>query len=125
MTGILTAVLVAVGGSVGATARYLLGQILPGRRSTVVVNVLGSFLLGAVAAAVATDTLSGPPGPTARSVSALVGVGFCGAFTTYSSFAVETQSLLADGKVRTVVVFALGTLTAALFGAVVGGWLLG
>ena len=125
MTGIFAAGLVAVGGSVGATTRYLLGQVLPGHRSTVVVNVLGSCLLGVVAAAVATDTLSGPPGATAQSISLFVGTGFCGAFTTYSSFALESHSLLADGDLRTVVWFGLGTLVAALVGATVGGWLLG
>lgn len=78
------------------------------------VNVVGSILLGATGAAVAT----GAPGGLAP----LVGTGFCGAFTTYSSFAVEMRALAADGDWRTLAGFALGTLAAALVGAAAGGW---
>ncbi|ESP87605.1 fluoride efflux transporter FluC [Candidatus Halobonum tyrrellensis] len=111
--GPLAAALVAVGGALGASGRYLLGERIPGRRATVAVNVAGSFLLGATGAAVA----AGAPGGAAL----LVGTGFCGAFTTYSSFAVEMRALAADGEWRTLVGFAVGTVVAALAGAAVGG----
>jgi CrcB protein len=113
---LVAAAAVAVGGAVGATARAVVGSLLDGRRATAVVNVVGSLLLGAVTAAVATGRLS----PT---VATLLGTGLCGAFTTYSSLAVETESLLADGDVWTAVRFGGGTLLAAVAGAVVGGWI--
>lgn len=85
MSADLTPLLVAVGASVGAVLRYLAGHWFDDDRfpaGTLVVNVAGSFLLGAFSAMV----LSG-------SLFALVGVGFCGGLTTYSAFAVQTHRL--------------------------------
>jgi fluoride exporter len=77
----VTALYVALGAALGATARYALGHLLDRRVpwGTVLVNVVGSFLLGVVSGL----ALSGES-------PALVGVGFCGALTTYSAFAVQT-----------------------------------
>lgn len=83
----MTALLVALGAAVGAPARYLLDGLV--RRlvpsavplGTLVVNVLGSLVLG-----VAVGVLREGP-------LAVVGTGFCGAFTTYSAFAYEVVSL--------------------------------
>ena len=79
-------VLVAVGGAVGASVRYLLGHVLDrsGRLpwGTVAANLAGSFVLGVVVGL--------GPGEHLR---ALVGLGFCGALTTYSAFAVQTHDL--------------------------------
>jgi len=72
----VTWLLVAAGAAVGATARLLVAQRVAGARATLVVNVLGSLLLGVLVGG----------GPSAY---ALLGVGFCGAFTTYSTYAVE------------------------------------
>lgn len=76
----MTAVYVALGAALGATVRYVVGQLLDRRVpwGTVLVNVAGSFLLG---------VLSGLA--VSGSASALLGVGFCGALTTYSAFAVQ------------------------------------
>ncbi|QLG29562.1 CrcB family protein [Halorarum halophilum] len=115
--GLLAPMLVAVGGSAGAVGRYLVGRRIPGRRATALVNVVGSVLLGAVGGAVS----AGYP----LTLGMLVGTGFCGAFTTYSSFAVEFHRLLDEGEWRSVAVFGLGTLFAALLGAVVGRSLVG
>jgi len=85
----VTVLLVAVGAAVGAPLRYLtdrwvqarFGPVLP--VGTLLVNVAGSFLLGLLAG------VGGPAG-------ALLGTGFCGALTTYSTFGYETVQLLAD-----------------------------
>jgi Integral membrane protein possibly involved in chromosome condensation len=114
VTGVVEGVAVAVGGAIGATTRAAVGRRLDGRQSTVAVNVLGSLLLGVVSGWAAV----GAVGATAAT---LIGTGFCGAFTTYSSVAVETESLVADGDWQTTVVFVGGTLVTALFGAAVGG----
>ena len=81
----MTALLVAAGAFVGAPLRFLLASRLDGEGfpyGTLLVNVAGSFLLGLLSgAAIAGDGL------------ALLGVGFCGGLTTYSSFAVQTHRL--------------------------------
>lgn len=85
-------VLVAVGGMLGAPARYLLDRSVRARRGrafphgTVAVNVLGCLVLGACTGL----ALHGLP-------LALVGAGFCGAFTTFSTFTFETVALFEDG----------------------------
>lgn len=72
----MTALLVALGAACGASARFAVALWLPGLRATLLVNVLGSAALGFLVH------------PSA-STYALVGTGFCGAFTTFSAFAVE------------------------------------
>lgn len=81
----MTVLLVAVGAGVGAVLRYLASHFFDDDRfpaGTLVVNVAGSFMLGAFSAMV----LSG-------SLSALLGAGLCGGLTTYSAFAVQTHRL--------------------------------
>ena len=78
--------LVALGGAVGASVRYVLGHLgdRPGGMpwGTLGANLAGSFVLGVVVGL--------EPGEPAR---ALVGLGFCGALTTFSAFAVQTHAL--------------------------------
>jgi CrcB protein len=72
----VTALLVALGASVGAPLRFLVAKAVPGVAATLLVNVAGSAVLGLLVS----------PSP---STAALVGIGFCGALTTFSTFAVE------------------------------------
>jgi len=89
----VTLLLVALGAAVGAPARYLTDRALRRRFGdgfpwgTLAVNIVGSGVLGALAG-VSTAT------------HALVGVGFCGALTTYSTFGYETIRQLEDGAYR-------------------------
>jgi CrcB protein len=102
---------VGVGGAVGALARYVLGTRLErDRADTLTVNVLGSVLLGALVVA-----------PVSETALLAVGTGFCGAFTTFSSFAFETVRLAETGHPRRAALYAGGTLAAALVGVAVGG----
>ena len=100
---------VGLGGSAGAVARYGVGRVVAGRRATAAVNVAGSFLLGVVSATSVGSRLA-----------LLLGVGFCGAFTTYSSFAVAVGGLLADDDHEAAVRFGAGTLLAAVAAVVLG-----
>ncbi|WP_066411767.1 fluoride efflux transporter FluC [Halorubrum aethiopicum] len=106
---LLGAVAVGLGGAAGATCRHLVGLAVSGRRSLVAVNVLGSLALGAVLAA-----------PVGSAVALGIGVGFCGAFTTFSSFAVETVSAAESGESGVAVGFALGVLLAAVAAVLLG-----
>lgn len=97
-------VLVGLGGVVGALARYFVGERISARGGdTLAVNLLGSFALGAVLAAPVTDP-----------VALALGVGFCGAFTTFSTFAFETVRLFETGERRRALTNALGNLVGAL-----------
>ena len=111
---LLAAVLVGLGGSVGAVGRHAVGLRIEGRRSVVAVNALGSLALGGLLAA-----------PIGSAATLFAAVGFCGAFTTFSSFAVETVSTATDGDERTAAAFAVANLAAALpaflVGATLGG----
>ena len=103
----MTVVLVALGAAVGAPVRHLAGHHLDRHLpwGILLVNVAGSFLLGLFLA----FGLSG-------SSLALLGSGFCGGLTTYSSFAVQTTSLgPRDGTLNAALTLALG-LTAATLG---------
>lgn len=109
MTSLLAALLVGVGGTAGALARYAVDAVLGGRRATFAVNVAGSLVLG-----VASTRFAAGSTP-----SLLVGTGFCGAFTTFSSFAVAVAEGTTDGDGRPLA-YAAGTLLAAVVAVLVG-----
>jgi len=112
---VIEAVAVGLGGSAGAVGRHLVSErVERATLDTLLVNVVGSLLLGAVLAT-----------PVGSGVELAIGVGFCGAFTTFSSFAFETVRLAEDGFVRAAARNAFGTLLLALAGVAVGAWLVG
>ena len=107
----MTWLLVALGAAVGAPLRYVAGHLLDGRihRGTILVNWVGSLLLG---------FFSGL-GLTGHTI-ALLGTGFCGGVTTYSSFAVQAHDRgRVDGAVI-VVVTVVPALALCALGFVVG-----
>ncbi|OLE23315.1 MAG: chromosome condensation protein CrcB [Actinobacteria bacterium 13_1_20CM_3_71_11] len=109
----MTVVLVALGAAVGAPLRYLVDRAVQGRHDslfpwgTFAVNVVGSFLLGLLAA----GTLHTP-----APVLAALGTGLCGALTTYSTFGYETVRLLQD-RARLFAVLNVGASIVAGLGA--------
>lgn len=104
------AILVGLGGVLGALARHLVGaQFETDNADTFAVNVLGSFALGVL------TTASLEP-----SLMLVFATGFCGAFTTFSSFAFETVRLYETGRRRRAVGNASLTLVAALVGVTLG-----
>lgn len=104
MVAVMTVLAVAVGGAVGAMTRYAVARAIPKRGlDTVLVNVVGSFLLGVVLAS-----------PMPNPVATAIGVGFCGALTTFSSFAVETVRFAEDGEPKTAILYASGTFVVAM-----------
>lgn len=105
----MKALLVALGAGLGAPARYVLDQMIPKSKgipwATLLVNTLGSFILGWI-------ILRG------TSWSLLLGTGFAGAFTTWSTFAMETHNLLADRKLFSAFFNISATLVLGIGAAV-------
>ncbi len=115
-----TVVWVALGAAFGAPLRYLVARVIQTRLdtsfpwATIIVNVTGCLIFGLLVAAA-------PRLPSA--VAATLGIGFCGAFTTYSTFSYEPLRLLEDGARFHAVVY-VGASVLAGFGAVGLGWTL-
>ena len=115
----MTFLIVCVGAAIGAPARYLADRAVQTRRDTVMpwgtlaVNVVGSLILG-----VLTGLATGHHVPTW--VSLILGTGFCGALTTYSTFSYETYRLFEDGARLYALVNVATSLTAGLGAAIVG-----
>jgi fluoride exporter len=110
---------VAAGGFVGAPSRYLLDRAINRRIEsdlpwgTFLVNISGSFVLGLLTGLSLSNHLS----PLAK---ALLGTGFCGAYTTFSTFTFETIRLLEVGQILDAALNALVSLTVGLLGAGAG-----
>jgi CrcB protein len=102
-------VYVASGGFLGAVFRWSVGVAVPGAAGTVVVNVVGSVVLGALVAA-----------PLDGGVLLVLGAGFCGAFTTFSSFAVGVVERAQGDELIAAVRYATLMLVAALVGVGIG-----
>ncbi len=110
---------VGVGGFIGAVCRYLIGMV-PLKEGcvfpikTLMINIMGSFLIGIVAAlAMKTDFLN------PRTLLFLK-VGICGGFTTFSSFALETTDLMKDGKMHLVVIYTVLSVTLGVLAVFAG-----
>jgi CrcB protein len=112
MTTLMPYLLVGVGGFVGANARFVVARIVGAMfetkfpLGTFVINVSGSFLLGILGTVVALKVM-----PTSESMRLALGVGFLGAYTTFSTFEFETHALFDDGSWLT----ATTNLFASLF----------
>lgn len=115
----MTVLLVALGGLLGAPARYVADRLVQSRHDrvfpwgTLVVNVTGSALLGFLLAAA--QHLGLP-----ASALAFAGVGFCGGLTTFSTLGYETLRLLEDGAIGAAGLNMLGSLAAGLAAAYLG-----
>ena len=95
-------VLVAVGGFVGATARYVAGLVLPPLVSTFTANVVGCFALGWLLYSYRLDAVS-------ERLRLLTATGFLSSFTTYSTFAHEAfEKLPAVAVVYVVASYGVG-----------------
>jgi CrcB protein len=111
----VTVLLVLAGGALGAPARYVTDRLVQSRHAsgfpwgTFVVNTVGSLILGTVLGSTASPELV-----------ALVGTGFCGALTTYSTFGYETVALASRRAWLIAVLNALGSIAAGLGAAGLG-----
>ncbi|MEV7395775.1 CrcB family protein [Aeromicrobium sp. NPDC092404] len=112
--------LVAAGGAAGTLARHGVSEALGPDRlfpvATFLVNVTGSFALGALLAVL---LVRRRPAPSDR-LRLLVGTGFLGGYTTYSALAVETDALLRGDHVALGLAYAVGSVLAGLVAAGAG-----
>jgi CrcB protein len=116
---------VAFGGAIGSMARLWLGvqvTLLTGLGfpwGTILVNIIGSLVIGFVA------TLTGPNGRVIVPVNAqaFVMVGLCGGFTTFSAFSLQTLELARDGRLMHAGANIVLSVVLCLTAVVVGHWL--
>jgi len=126
MSGFLTWFAVATGGALGSMARFwLTGAVanLTGPRfpwGTLLINILGSFVIGAVAGLTLTPARMG----IHPDVRIFIMVGICGGFTTFSAFSLQTLELLQTGDVFPALLYIAGSVVLCL-GFVWFGWWLG
>ena len=131
MTPVLALLLVAVGGGLGAAARFVVDGEVRARHGggfpwgTFAVNVSGSFLIGVFSTLFSTLAMHGVPTDVARLVQLSLLTGVCGGYTTFSTATVESVRLARSGRMRLALANSLGTLavtvTAAALGVAVGG----
>jgi fluoride exporter len=120
----MTWLLVAVGGAVGAMSRFAIGQAVAPRApgafpwATFGINLVGSLILGVVMA-LTHDSDAG------WRLRALLVIGFCGGFTTFSSFSYETLGLLEARAFLMAALYVGGSVAAGLFAVAAGLWLAG
>jgi CrcB protein len=117
---------VAAGGAIGSLARFWLAAAmtaLTGPRfpwGTLLINVIGSGVIGLVAAA----TLVPARVPMHPDLRTFLMVGVCGGFTTFSAFSLQTLELLQSGDIAPAAGYIVGSVVLCML-AVWGGWLLG
>lgn len=102
--------LIGVGGFLGAICRFLLCELVEGQLGILSVNVLGSFMLGMIMYDTEYLGFIGPKGRIA------FGTGFMGAFTTFSTFAVQSFGMPFIPALGNVSANLFLTLTGVFFG---------
>jgi len=113
--------LVGLGGFAGANARLIVARLVGSMfethfpLGTFLINVSGSFLLGVLGALIAQKM-----SPNSETLRLALGVGFLGAFTTFSTFEFETHELLADGSWLTAAANMFGSLLVGLIAVRLG-----
>ncbi|USQ79940.1 CrcB family protein [Ornithinimicrobium faecis] len=121
----LLVLVVTVGGALGTTGRYAVTHLIGTTHlipwATLLVNVVGAFLLGLLLERL---SRAGPETPARQVVRLGLGTGVLGGFTTYSALALELHDLLAAAEVAAAVAYGVGSVCAGLV-ACAGGIALG
>lgn len=109
---------VAFGGAIGSVLRYLISLIdfksataFP--YATLIVNVIGSFLIGLIVAFAVVKIDANP------NLILFLKVGICGGFTTFSTFALESTQMIQSGKIWLAILYILLSIVLSM-GAIVG-----
>lgn len=116
----MAVLLIGLGGAAGAITRYLVDGFIVERTGggfpwgTLVINLTGSFALGLLFAMTAERAV------LPAEVRGPLMIGFLGAYTTFSTFTVETDLLVKDGHVGVAFAYVTGSLVVGLLAAYVG-----
>ena len=116
---VLDCIMVGIGGFIGSVCRYLIGLLPLETNSgfpikTLVINVIGSFVISCIAILATRDKGLNPH------VIVMLRVGVCGGFTTFSTFAYESAELMKNGHVMTAFAYVCVSIIlgiAAIFAA--------
>ena len=114
---LISSLILMLGGGVGANARYWLGVLIRTYQTaafpwaTFAINVSGSVVLGFAAALFLKH-----PDESRRVWYLLLGTGFCGGFTTFSTFSLETLELMQEERWATAAAYVFGSVAAGVFG---------
>ncbi|MBS1496338.1 MAG: fluoride efflux transporter CrcB [Bacteroidetes bacterium] len=109
-------ILVGIGGGIGAMLRYLLYYFLKTTDfplGTLVINIIGSFIIGLVIAASIKNV------SFSAEAKLFLATGICGGFTTFSSFSVENILLIQEGRLNTALLYTL----LSVAGGIAATWL--
>ena len=121
----MTWLVVAIGSAIGGVSRYGVG-LLAARAwgvafpwGTLLINIVGSFVIALFGAM----TLANGPMPMSTNMRAFVMIGFCGGFTTFSSFSLQTMELLQAGETVAAALYILASVGLCLAGVFLGYWI--
>ena len=108
---------VALGAGLGASVRYLMTQVLKSRTrvfpwATFIINLTGALLLGFL-----------HNKSTSSHILLLLGTGFLGGYTTFSTFQVELVTLVNNRKQKMMLIYLLLTVIFGILAAYCGSWL--
>jgi len=113
--------LIFIGGGFGSMARYALGKWLNTNNAipygTMIANVLGCFIIGLVMGYILKSNNSH------QNLALLIGTGFCGGFTTFSTFSFENQTFLKNGDFLNFITYTSSSLLLGLAAVFLGVYL--
>ena len=114
--------LVFLGGGLGSVARFAVTKLVVYKQlnliwGTLAVNVIGSLLIGLILGYTLKTT------GLKQNTALLLATGFCGGFTTFSTFAYENQGLLRTGDYTTLLLYTIGSFVLGILAVFLGLWL--
>ncbi len=114
---------IGLGGALGAVSRYLMALWVNGwwdrsfPLATLLINILGSLLMGVVVVVLVERLQLGPE------FRAALMTGFLGGFTTFSTFSLESYNLLAQGELTSALLYLLASVILCVLALALGIWL--
>ncbi len=120
MFNLTNIILVFLGGGLGSLFRYGIGLLILSNfrmyfpLGTFIVNIIGCFLLGLVLGLFEGKKLISPE------IALLFGTGFCGGFTTFSTFSLEGYRLIEDGEWMVFLGYTVGSIGIGIMAAMLG-----
>jgi CrcB protein len=112
-------IMLSIAGGLGALTRFLVDGIVSewlGRRlpwATIIINVSGSLVLGLLTGLLLRHHI-------APATKLILGTGFCGGYTTFSTASFETVRLIEQKRIGSALMYSTGTVALTLLGAVIG-----